>query len=302
MKKFNKLSMVLFDSTSASFKLSVESTFTKTNQIGGFTPLVYTTQAGTGNLNPNIYLLFQYKSDTYDKGNVLYTSYPQLYRIREAMESIKALVADNSGFTTDTAGNIIVKQEYVEPVVVANIGKQNKWLSFKLVIFNTTEEGVTKSVPGVSIEISSANGYASALTIEEFLTVYTIVKDIDLATLQCQMSLAFLATDDGMAAAYVPAPGAYQPAPQQYAQYQRPQYQQPAGAQPTPRYNNPQRPAPASRVATSQPQQVRTGQSQSLPPRAEKPVMTLGAVEETPVSEVSFDDTEAIDDIFGDNE
>lgn len=296
MKKFNKLSMVLFDSTNASFKLSIESIFTKTNQIGGFSPLVYTTQAGTGNLNPNIYLLFQYKSETFDKGNTLYTSYPQLFRIREAIETIKNLVADESGFVRDEAGNIMVKQEYVEPVVVANIGKQNKWLSFKLVVLSTTEEGVTTSLPGVSIEISSA-GYASTLTVEEFLTVYTIIKDINLASIQCMMSLAFLDSDDTMA----PAQGQFYAQPAQ-PQYQQRPYPQQAQFQAQPRYNNPQR---QQRRATEQPVQQASGYAQqprqnTLPQRESSQVMSFKQVEDTPVSEVSFDDASAIDDIFND--
>jgi hypothetical protein len=55
MKKFNQAKMVLFDSTIASFKLSVEASFTRSRQDGSVGNLAYVTEKGTANLNPSIY-------------------------------------------------------------------------------------------------------------------------------------------------------------------------------------------------------------------------------------------------------
>lgn len=313
MKQFNKLSMVLFDSTKASFKLSVEAIFTKTNNMGGFSPLAYVTTAGTGNLNPNIYLMFTYKSESFDKGNTLYTSYPQLFRVRETMEKIKNLVADESGFMKDENGVLMVRPECSQPIVLSNIGKQNKWLAFKLVVLQTTEEGVTSVAPAVSVEISSANGMASVLTVDEFLTVYTIIHDIDLASIQCMMSLSYIQSIPDAPAAM---PAYQQPVYQAAPQYQQGQYrQQPQWPNNQTGYpqNNGSAPRQQYRAQSQyqQPRQYQNNQQQTnyqprqqtpvqnaLPPRENKPIMNLDAVEQTPVSEVNFDDSAAIDEIF----
>jgi len=122
-------------------------------------------------------------------------SYPQLFALRAAFEDIKNLVANKSGFI-EADNTISVKQEYAQPIVLDNIGKGNKWLALKLEAFNDTDEqGITHAVPGVSIQISSAN-FKSVLSVEEFLTVYTIIKDLDLTSLQCQLSIAFLQANE----------------------------------------------------------------------------------------------------------
>ena len=131
MKTFNKITMSLFDSTKASFKLSVDAIFMKANPTGGVSPLVYIGNTGIGNLSPNIYLTFTYKSDEYNKGNFLYMSYPQIFKLRECMTRVKDLLTGN-GFGKDEGGNIFVKQEAAAPIIIDGIGKLNKWLAFKL--------------------------------------------------------------------------------------------------------------------------------------------------------------------------
>lgn len=301
MKNFTKMSMVLFDSTNAHFKLSVEAVFTKLNSAGGISPLVYVGQSGIANLNPNIYLMFTYKSDTYDKGNYLYTSYPQLFGIRNALEQVKELVLDGKAFIKDANGMLMVKPEFKDPIVLTNIGKQNKWLSFTPVITQTTEEGVTTAIPGVSIEISSTNGFASVLTIEEFLTLYTIIKDLNLANLQAMMSIAFLDCENNFGA--MPQQGNYgyhsqggyqqQYQPRQgYSAQPRQQYRPQQGQQSARQiYQQPAMPQQAAAPVQQQPQH--------LPPRAQEkqPVMNFDAVNETTVN---YDDDAAIDEIFKD--
>lgn len=334
MRKFENLKMVLFDSTKASFKLTVEAQFTRGNKEQGYRDLVYITDRYTGMLNPNIYLTLSYKDENV---NPVYTSYPQLFRLREAFEKIKNLVADGSGFT-NIEGQIAVRPDCQEPVVLANIGKNNNWISMKLSVIQTEENGILTSEPGVSIELSTANRYVSALSVDEFLTVYTIIHDLDLASIQCAMSLAFLDVEkQGYQQPQYQQQGYQQPQYPQYGGYQQPQYQQPTYAQQAPRnnyyqnnggysqprYNNQPNqnnqqyggrraaatPAPVNQQQTveenttymrPQPRQAApVQQTNTLPARdANKQVMSLNAVESTEINEISYDDASGLDDIF----
>lgn len=193
MKRFENVKMVLFDSTNAYFKLAVEAQFTRKNPDGSYRDLVYTTDRGTSILNPNIYLTLSYKDDNM---NAVYTSYPQLYLIRAALEKIKDMILDDNAYILDPNDNSLsVKQTYADAVVVDNIGKSNNWIALKLCVIKTGENGVYNYGKGVTIELSTSNGYASTLSKEEILTVYTIIKDLNLSNLQCMMSLGFLNCD-----------------------------------------------------------------------------------------------------------
>lgn len=327
MKKFNNLRMVLFDSTNASFKLAVEAQFVRGNQQIGYKDLVYVTDSFTGMLNPNIYLTLACKNED---TKPVFTSYPQLFRLREALEKIKDMVADGSAFS-EIDGVLSVRPDCTEPVVLANIGKANNWISFKLTVLESGENGVTTVIPGVSIELSTSNRYVSTLTIDEFLTVYTIIKDLNLANLQAMMSLAFLDVNSGYTPGMYAAPAQVQPmqAPyqQQYAQPYTNMAPRANNGYPTqsysqPRYNaNPQGygtrttrqvpPAPTANGNTTTlggaprtpyvqqaPVQEPAPQQASLPPRTSKPIMNMTAIEETPISEIDYDDATGFDDIF----
>jgi len=317
MKRFENVKLTMFDSTNASFKLAVEAQFVR-NTPQGPRDLVYTTEKGSAILNPNIYLTFTYKTDGLP--NPVYTSYPQLFRIRSAFETIKDLVIDGKGYVKVENVYSAVNSNYATPVVVDNIGKAANWISLKLVMIESGENGVITKLPGVALELSTSNGFASILTVEEFLTIYTIIKDLDLTTLQATLALGFLANKDGGAqqGAYYPGGqmGYYPPQPP--FPYNQGGYQ--TRAPQTPRYGNngyrsgnynnsqqggrnaaptqqAQQPAPRHQAApAAQPQ----GAPSQLPPRSNQPVMNLGAVEETPVSNITFEDEAAIDEIFND--
>lgn len=341
MKTFEKLKMTLFDSTNANFKLEVEAQFTRGNRETGFRDIVYTTDRYTGVLNPNIYLTFAYRGDDVSP---VYTSYPQLFRIREAFETVKNLVANGSGFVT-VDGMLAVKGGCEEPVVVANIGKSNNWISLKLVTAESDEDGVLRVTPCVAIELSSSNRLTSVLTVEEFLTVYTIIRDLNLSTLQCMMSLGFLNVERN-----TQSNNYYSPVPQPQmvngwatTPSQPPYNQQPMATPPMngnwanstpvnygntparPRYNNQsyrntssarQVPPPPT-TGTSRTSQVTTGNggwpndqnpfpaapaNNNLPPRnGGNSIMNMKAVEETPISEIDYDDTAAIDALFNED-
>ena len=346
MKNFEKLKMTLFDSTNANFKLEVEAQFTRGNRDTGFRDIVYATDRFTGILNPNIYLTFAYRSD---EVSPVYTSYPQLFRIREAFETVKNYIADGSGFVT-VDGVLAVRGDLTDPVVVANIGKNNNWISLKLVAAEGDEDGILKVAPCVAIELSSSNRLTSILSAEEFLTVYTIIRDLNLSTLQCIMSLGFLSCDR-VGNSYAGGYPQQAPMHQSMNNWQNPQpnyqttpQQAPMGGnwsgnsygnqQPQrPRYNNQSyRNAPARQVpppptggmntrnvmnqqtsvdsgwptdnnpfpdVNNQAMNPSMGNGNNLPPRnGGGSIMNMKAVEETPISEINYDDTAAIDAIF----
>jgi len=311
MKKFNQVKIVLFDSTIAQFKLSVEAMFTRSRQDGSVSNLAYVTDKGVASLNPSIYLVFSYKGATFEETKNLYTSYPQLFKIRKALDEVRDLLEDNKGFL-NVDGVLTVNPTYQDPVVIANIGKQDKWMSISLAAIDSSAEGdVAVKIPGVTLQLSDSE-YVSVLTAEEILTIYSIIRDIDLTTVQVQLSSLFLMAEDGIVAQPIYQQpyqqNQYQPQPQQ--PYQQPQYQpqpqQPVRQPQQPRYGAaPIRQAPVTRTAPAPHQPAPTSQPQSqpagLPPRKnEKQIVNLKAIEETPVSHVSFDDDKAISDIFND--
>lgn len=333
MKRYENARITLFDSSNAYFKLAVEAQFTRKNPDGSYRDLVYTTDKGTSVMNPNIYLTLAYKDDS---TNAVYTSYPQLYRLRKALEIIKDYLENDDAFIYDeNDASLSVKQNYSEPVIIDNIGKNNNWISLKLCVIKTGENGVFNYSKGVNLELSTSNGWASALSQEEFLTVYTIIKDLNLTNLQCMLSLGFLNGEQRTNVGYT-APAynnyngynntapygsitttpAYVAAPQQnYQGYQNQQPQQTNYMKP--RYNNQTRTpsyrnvvpstnaAPQNNNYIQQTPQNNVSEYTSpipgnvLPPRGNnKPVMNMKAVEDTPISSYDIDDTEALNAIF----
>lgn len=317
MRNFTKTFMTLFDSANASFTLKVEcqparSVFNQSTQQYEPNYQVYITKNATALLNPNIYLVFSYKSDD---AKPLYTSYPQLYMIRKCFKQM--LDYTENGFFKDNDGTLMIRPEASEPIVIPNIGKANNWISLKLAKFESGENGVVSVIPGVTIQLSTTpNNYVSTLSVEEFQTVYSIIMDLNFPTLQAMNSFAFLDCQ-------IPAPmnNNYNQQPymnQAPAQSWGGPSTNPYGGgnsgyapqQQTPRYNNngyrsnnnnyrsnapqqqtppPYNPAPMQQEKVNQP----------LPERNAAPKMTLQGVAETPISEISYDDTDAIDGIFG---
>lgn len=325
MLPFKTASLSLFDSTNASFRLSIETKFTKTSQNGNINSLVYVTaKTGIAVLNPNIYLVFTYKTDTYNSDYMLYTSYPQLHVIRAEMKKIVDIITNDDSYYVGDDGALRVKQEFQTPAIVANIGKQNKWISFKAVTIPGSDDGTASAIPGVTIEISTTNGLASVLTRDEFLTIYNIIEDLNLIDLQATMSLAYLFAENGSYGATI-APmqgqfgngGAYQNAGNQFHQQpqqgQRQQYGGNNGGYRQPQYNSGgqrQVAAPTYNNAGRKPvQDVEAparqyhAASNPLPPRSEEQtVMTFDKIDQTPIDNIDYDDDLAIANIFGDDE
>lgn len=336
MKKFSNLKTTLFDSTSASFRMTIEGVFIKKNPTGNYSDLVYVSDQGNGSLNPNIYLTISNKAEG---AKALYTSYPQLPKFRHTMGEIADLLESGEAFA-DYDGVLTVKSAHANPHIISNIGKQKRWVSFKLVTVESGDNGVVTAIPGVSIEISDENNtsYTSVLTDDEFLTVYHIIKDINLPQIQISMSLAFLAADGSSQSGMMPgmpmntgymAPqprynaynngyqnnnggyyqNNYQGQPQQNGytprQPQQPRYANTnMGRQVTVRQATPASQsveAPSESYGSPMTPSVTSASSTHLPPRQEKPIVNMKAVEDVPISNVDFDDLGAIDDILNGN-
>lgn len=336
MKKFDTLRMVLFDSTNAHFRLGVEGQFQRGNSQQGFHDLVYVTERGTGMLTSNVYLTLSYRGD--ETPTPVYTSYPQIYPLRKNMKMICDMIDDPSspayGFI-NVDGVTTVKNTCTDPIVLSGIGKKNNWVSFKLIVISSDgDNGVKTSNPGVSIRLSTSDNYESPLTADEFLSLYTIVMDLNLSMIQCSMSIAYLENDQvpqqnnvynasTTAVGYAPANN-NAPAPYYssgngngYGNGYRGGYGNNNGYQQTPKYNSgsyhsgnnnsgyghpryfqPVAPAPAPTPAAPQPQKT------NLPPRQEaassNSILNPKSVEDTPASmtDISLDDEEAINNIF----
>lgn len=325
MKYFNNLKMTLFDSTNAAFKLAVELQFTRKQQDGSSRDLVYTTDKGTSVLNPNIYLTMSYKDD---QMNAVYTSYPQLYKLRKAFGTIRKYLEAGDAFIKDPNDqSLSVKQTYAEPIILDNIGKGNNWIQLKLEVMKSGENGVFTYAPAVSIQLSTSNGFTSLLSDEEFLTVATIIDDLNLANFQMLGSLGFLNAVENHQAQYggglypqwqyqtVPGNfGGNQTQPTQqppmngnWSGRQQNNYQRPSFNQPRQSYRTTMAPqASAPQVAPVQ-QPAFTGSENrnssynTLPPRENKPLMNPAAIDATPVSQYDIDDAAAIDSIFNGN-
>lgn len=203
----------------------------------GLTDLAYITDQGNAVLNSDIYLTLTYKGG--DNVRPVYTSYPQLFRLREALTTVKDLLINNRGFL-DAEGVLSVRQEYSAPIILSNIGKAANWISLKLAVLESGENGVVTTVPGVAIEMSTSNGYSSTLTTEEFLTIYTIINDLNLSALQVNLGLAFLSSSQNQVAGWTGYQNQNNFAQQARPQYYQQQYQgqQMQGYQSQPNYQN----------------------------------------------------------------
>lgn len=319
MSKINYIKTTLFDSTVAHFKLTIESRLTRVRQTdGSLESLCYLDQKGNLNLNPNIYLVFTYRGETFEETKSIYMSYPQLYKIRNTFECVKNLLLSEDTFT-ETEGVLEVTPQYKTPIVLTDIGKDKKWISFGLVAI-TNDEGSERE-KGVAIQISG-NDLTSVLSFDEFMTIYTIVGDLNLISLQTQFGL-FSVFNDNMAPNYQSAN--YYPQQQAYApRAPRPNYsgypsQQnnyggvyaPQQAPQAPRYNSQPRtsrsvvennvPATYATATNRKPTAQETNGTLMQPRTQTTPIINMAAIEETPVDSTNWDDEDAIDGFFNDN-
>jgi len=292
--KFDQLEMVLFDSTIAQFKLSIKGSFTRSRQDNSIANLVYmntyTTRQGkvvnTLKMNPNIYVIYEYRGETYDLSKQLYTSFPQLFPITEAMRTLKDFINTGVAFN-EVEGILQVDAKYQDPIIISGIGKDDKWISFSVAAVDESDNqgNITRKVPGVAIQISDAE-YASVLTAEEFLTVFTIIDNIDLAGIQTQLaSLFYLSSELGSSNS---APAYQAPAKQNYQARQSQYSNQNQSQQQNYQSNNTQAQGGAPYQA---PQNVKPSYNQAAPTRKAynpRPAPVVRAQPQTEVTPQQF--------------
>jgi hypothetical protein len=315
MKPVNYIKSTLFNSTLAHFQVSVECRIMRRRQTdGSLESLCYIDNKGNAVLNPNIYLVFGYKGDTREEDKMLYMSYPQLFKMRQTLENVKDLLLSDSTFTDET-GVLEVRPNENNIYVISDIGKEKKWISFSPAVV-TEDETVGSRQRGVTIQISGQNNLVSLLSQDEFLTIYTIVKDLNLAELQSIYSIFALNANDqqqgyNQGYQFQPQQNFYQQNPQYTQQVQgnyQNNYQQnraPYGQQQrpaTPRYGGqqqaPQSSAPkVARQTTSEAPVVLQQQPAHQQPRNTN-IINMQAVEEAPVTNINWDDDDSIDEIF----
>lgn len=324
MKQFNSTSMVVFDSTIAHFKLSIEAKFAKKMETGEYRSKVYTKAIkdrngnflyNIANLNPDIYLVLAYKSDTFEGGQkgIIYTSYPQLFKLRAAFEKIKNLIVDNSGFAM-VDNKLAVRPDCQEPVIIADIGQRKQSLSLNLRVI--TIEGSEGEFPAVSIQVADAET-PCVLSVDEFLTVYTIINDLDLSMQQTILSGLYLMAEGNQQQPHYNN-GYYnqnqQQMPQQYPQQQRQYLQQPqgnSGYQPRPQQGYTPAPQPQYGRGGYQPQPAPERTFTAAPASTYKapaaPTMPVHNEEKMPATNeeaevftTDYDDSDEIAKIFED--
>ena len=197
MKKFNSMNMTLFDSLSAEFKLSIETSFSRKTDDGGVRNLVYITDAtstsagGYGVMNPSIFLVFAHKGEKPTDDKKIYTSYPHLYRIRTILKTLCDWMSSPDAYVETDMG-LAVHPNFAQPMSISNIFRGSKWISFSLSVIETGTDTVVTRHPGIKIEVSEAAGQYSILTEDELYTLYGIISTLDLANIAVSMSLAYL--------------------------------------------------------------------------------------------------------------
>ena len=177
--------LVLFESSQAFFRLSVDTMYEKLKADGTTQSSVYiNTQKESGTFRPSVFLVFTYLTDDFNTTKGIYTSVPHIYRIREQFEVMRNMLTSPDAFTT-VDGNITVSPAYAEPVVIDNLSqKNNDWISLMLTVCKDTNSLVAR--PAVAIQHSKSGGFSSLLTADEFLTIYDLIMHIDYASLENQ--------------------------------------------------------------------------------------------------------------------
>jgi hypothetical protein len=314
----NSLNTTLFENTSANFRLAVNVMFNKQNsQTKQQYPLVRVSQNGNAKCEPNVFLVWTYTEGSFDTDVSVYTSNPHLLRLRNIFEEMKEGILSGSAFI-DSNNGLVINDNYANNYSITNIGVKSNWISFRF-IANALVDSTNNYIPGVELTLSNAPK-PCLLTIDEFLSIYTIIKDISLPQIALTASaLALLSNNNQQAAP------SYSNRQNNYGGYNsaRPAYNN--------QYNNQQnyqrQAAPATntgyatRGQAAQPQQYAPQENispsynnnssfepkrstvQSMPPRSSKPTMTdFDAIESIPTDDFSVDDVESLADLFSSEE
>lgn len=311
MQQFQSLELTLFENPIAAFKVGVSVVTQKRRMDNSMSNTSYISRTGYANVNPDIYLTFTYLTDDFKTNVRLAMSYPQVYSLRRQMARIEDFVLTEENYGFDDHKGLHFTVEVPTDIGVGGIGRDGHSVQFIPAI---TEDENGLQVKTVHIKLS-ASEYASVLSLDEFLTVYEIINDLDLANIQLQVGLWSLASQDtgGNTSSGYSNDGGYN-------QQQRPQgsgrsfaTRAAAGRDFQPSSPAPRRQATQNTTNLGAPTKtVETTPVQSTPTsvrgRSEQTSSTgrrnlLDEVKEVPVSQISFnDDLEDEFDTFFDEE
>lgn len=310
MNTLNSLNLTIFESTAAKFRLTTNVMFNKENPTTKVKyPLIKVTQSGNARCEPSIFLVFTYTEGDFNTDVSVYVSNPHLLKIRTILENMK------NGFLSDrafiqTANGLVVSEEFVEPQMIAHIGSQGKWIAFRFVS-DALVDNTNNHIPAVEITLANAP-QACILTIDEFLSLYTIINDISLPQMALIASVAALNSRNDVPAAPRGNNNSYAAANSNYGNNYANRGQQPRQYN---NYNQPQNAGFAQRGQNVQPAQtahtepVRPTystnvqyepkvQQQPMQPRSAKVSMTnVEEIESIPFDDFSFGDDD-ISDLF----
>lgn len=306
---------ILFESMNASFKLSINSMLTKSKQDGTDQNLVFVNQNnGKGTFRPSVFVVFTYLTNEYETTKSLWTSFPHVHKLRAMFNQIAEQLTAEDSFIQVEGNGLVVNPAYSQGVLLENIGKDASWMSIRLA---PCVDEVARTVSrGVAIELSKTNGYSSLLNEDEFLSIVTMINDINLTTISLlETIIALQANNAGSAPnTYVNTKQGNYQAPQRgnynnnYAPptpAARPSYQT---SQPSRSVGKPtaQTPRPAPRPS-QQPTPVASDPSYFEEPESfiesvqpKKKVMNFDEIDKVsvPETDLNLDDSGAIDDLF----
>ena len=305
-KNISKVKTILFDGSDARFSLSVEGHFMKTKPDGSTSNLVYVSDNGTVNVNPSVYLVFAYKGDTFEESKAIFTSFPQIHKLRYCTNMIRQYLMTPEAFMNVNNAEV-VNPEYAEPLNVTNIGQAMNWLSFSLTVIGNAD-GTTGR--GVKIRYSGTD-FASVLTEDEFFTISEIINELNLSSYKFMMSSMVLLNNNDVGksvAAY--GNNQFNNNNTGYTTRQAQNYSQPP-MQTAPRYQSAPRrsysqnvPTQSVPVMNSVPAQNATNTQAPAPRQSSAPsretIVNMAAVDnEAPTFQMSFPSDDEIANIFG---
>ena len=327
--------LVIFENSTANFRLSVDTMLSKPRPDGSESDLVFIGKDNrTGTFRPSVFLVFTYLTDDYTTTQGVYTSYAHMYRIRSMFSAMHDILNSEDAFTT-IEGALTPNSKYVKPLILDNIGKNNDWISLTLSRFK--DPNSVQYYPAVALEISKSNGYSSLLSAAEFESIYDVIMHLDLVNMENQAVLLELITRAGIS-----KPEEQTSAPQSnYNSYsgnkyqyrgnsdhryggnsysyhsQNQAYNKPAPAAdhpqtsyqtPVPQRHDEEQAKPVSPTVSAAPSaeakqaDPTITESQTPTNSPSKPKVSMAAVSQVSVNDVDMDinDTNLIDDIFAD--
>jgi hypothetical protein len=153
-------------------------------------------------MNPSVFLVFAHKGERPTDDKKIYTSYPHIYKIRKILGTLVDWISSGEAYV-ETPSGLMVKPEYAAPFCIDKIGKNNKWITFGLSVFEKGTDTVVERCPGVRIEMSEAPGAISILTEDDLCAIYGFIDTLDLPSIAVSLSLAYLEAQSA------PATGSY---------------------------------------------------------------------------------------------